>query len=61
MVLKLKKLSIFIRKMGDSLYNLFTKTTDKPLKKLSELDRVIYKIFLPSLKVDDYKRIPGET
>ena len=39
----------------------FTKTTEKPLKKLTELDRVMYKNILRTPNYDDFIPRPGQT
>ena len=41
--------------------NVFTDTTEKPLKMLSELDRVMYENNLTSLNFDDYIPKPDAT
>ena len=47
--------------MITDLQNVFTDATEKSLKKLSELDRMMYKNILTSLKFDDYIPKPGKT
>ena len=46
---------------GTNLQKVFTDTSEKPLKKLSEFDAVMYKLILTSLSYDDYIPRHGET
>ena len=46
--------------IGTNLQKVFTDTSEKPLKNLSELDAVMYKHILTSLSYDDYIPRHGE-
>ena len=46
--------------ISTSFQKVFTDTTEKPLKKLSDFDRVMIKNFSSSLKINDYIPRPGE-
>ena len=47
--------------VSDDLQNVFTRTSKIPLKKLIDKGREIYKNFLESLDIENYKAKRGET
>ena len=55
------KINDKIYKISDDLQNVFTDTSNVPLKKLNDKDREIYKNISESLDFENYKAIRGET
>ena len=55
------KINENIYKISDDLQNVFTNTSNIPLKNLNDKDRQIYKNILESLDFKNYKAIRGES